>query len=142
MTKKNIIIIIVILIILIVGFFLFFRPDKHRLKVDLKGIESLTINMPFESGLEELELDSFDLGIGLSSDFFSDIPVNTDLGDETFELGDPNISVETLPIQSGTPPADWQSDQATCDKFKLAPSCALVPAEYREICQQCSKNKK
>lgn len=137
MTKK--IIIIIVLIILIAGIFLIFQSNKYRLKADLEGIETSTINVPFESGLEELELDSFDLGISLPSDFFSDISVNADLGKETFELEKPNVSTETLSIQGEIPPADWQPDQATCDRFKSAPSCALVPAEYRELCQQCKK---
>jgi FtsZ-interacting cell division protein ZipA len=42
--------------------------------------------------------------------------------------------------QTGTPPADYVPDAATCAQFDAAPSCSYVPAESQDLCNKCKGN--
>jgi len=78
---KKIIIIIVILVVLGCGiYFGISKFGKGKLGSSIEGIKVPELTMPFDSGLEELELDSFNIGASLPSGLFSDIFIDTDLG--------------------------------------------------------------
>jgi len=137
MAKK---IIITVIVLVTAGLGIYFGISKfgsYNLKADIGSIKTPEITMPFESGLEELELSSFDMGATLPSNLFTDILIDIDLSGEEVELQSPGISVGTPSIQTGTPPAGWQPDEATCTQFQSAPSCMFVPEQYRDLCQQC-----
>lgn len=130
--KKIITIFIIVLLIAAGVYFGFFR--KVSLKADITGIETPSINMPFESGVNDLELNNFDLGASLPSNLFPNISAGMQFG-SVGEIGLPSVSGEMS--AEGLPPAGWEPDEATCSQFNLAPSCSFVPSEYRDLCQQC-----
>lgn len=142
--KKFFIIIIIILIILIavVGVYFGFLK-KPSLKADIGGIKISEIKMPFESGVGDLELNTFDIGSSLPSDLFSNISVDTNFGGYKggTEIGLPSVSIGApsfeFGVPAGTPPPEWKPDEATCNQFKAAPSCSFVPAQYQDLCQKC-----
>jgi hypothetical protein len=139
MAKK---IITSIIVLIIIGFGIYFGVSKfsgYKLKADISGIETPEMAIPFDSGLTELELSNFDMGVSLSSDLFGNIFIETDLSGEAAELQAPDISISagTPSVQTGTPPTGWQPDAATCNQFKSAPSCMFVPEQYRDMCEQC-----
>lgn len=124
--------IIVIILIAIGAYFVFF--NRGGLKADITGIETPSISMPFESGVQELELDNFNIGASMPSNLFPNISFDLNFG-QVGEINLPSVSGETS--VEGLPPADWEPDEATCSQFKLAPSCSFVPQEYRDICERC-----
>ena len=132
--KKFFIIIIVILIAIIGVYFGFLK--KPSLKTNIGGIKISEIKMPFESGLESLELNTFDIGATLPANLFPNISVDTNFSGNKggVQIGLPTISVGTPSWQSSGGPA---IDESTCASFKTAPSCSFVPQQYRDLCQQC-----
>jgi hypothetical protein len=116
------------------------KLGSYSFQADIGGIETPEIQMPFESGLGELELSNFDIGVSLPANLFGNIFVETDLSVGAVDLQTSDVSVGTPSIQSGLPPADWEPDEATCSQFKAVPSCMFVPSEYRDLCEKC-KNK-
>ena len=135
--KKILTISIIILIILIavVGVYFGFLK-KPSLKADIEGIKISEIKMPFESGVGDLELNTFDIGAALPTNLFSDISVDTSLGGYKggVQINLPTILVETPNWQpSGGPTIN----ESTCAQFKTAPSCSFVPAQYQDLCQKC-----
>jgi len=144
--SKKIIILILIIIILIAGLGIYFRFfKKPSLKADIEGIEIPEIKMPFESNLGDLELNSFDVGVSLPSNLFSNISVDTNLGgykgETKIELPSILIGVPSFefgaPADTGTPPSGWEPNEATCAQFKDVPSCSFVPEEYQDLCEKC-----
>lgn len=129
--KKVITILIIVLLITGGVYFGFFR--KVSLEADITGIETPNITMPFESGVDDLELNNFDIGAILPSNLFPNIYFDMQFG-SVGEIGLPSVSGDS---SSGTPPANWEPDEATCNQFKSAPSCSFVPEEYRDLCQKC-----
>jgi hypothetical protein len=150
---KKFITIIIVLVIAVAG--IYFGSSKfgeNKLKAKIEDIETPIIQMPFDSGLGELKLSNFDIGIGLPSNLFNNISVDTDLIKGAIELSIPEIPVNIPSMPSGltgapnqennqggsaTPPADWEPDEAACAGFKAAPSCSFVPEEYRDLCEKC-----
>jgi len=135
---KKIFIIIIIILIAVVGIYFGFLK-KPSLRADIGGIEISEIKMPFESGVSDLELNTFDIGAFLPSNLFFNISVDTNLGGYKggVKIGVPPISVGDPSFKfspsAGTPPPD----EATCAQFKVAPSCFFVPEQYRDLCQKC-----
>jgi len=127
--------IVIILIIAAGVYFGFFRQGS--LKADITGIETPSINMPFESGLDELELDNFNIGASLPSNLFSNISFDVMRFGQVGDLKLPSVSGEVSVSQ--TPPTDWEPDEAVCSQFDAAPSCSFVPSEYRDLCQKCKE---
>jgi len=137
MAKK---IITSIIVLIALGYGIYFgitHLGGYKFMADISGIETPEIQMPFESGLRELELSNFDIGVSLPSNLFGNVFVETDLGGRTVDLQAPGVSVGTPLIQSGVPPADWEPDEAICNQFKAAPSCSFVPSQYRDLCEKC-----
>lgn len=137
MAKK---IITSIIVLAALGYGIYFGISKmtgYKFRADIGGIETPVVSMSFESGLSELDLNNFDIGISLPTDLFGNIFVNTDLNGGEIDLQTPNVSIGIPSIQGGTPPADWEPDEATCQQFNAAPSCLFVPSEYRDLCEKC-----
>jgi len=142
--KKILTIIIIILIILIAVIGVYFGfLKKPSLKADIEGINIPEIKMPFESGVGDLELNTFDIGASLPSDLFSNISVDTNFGGYKggIEIGLPSVSIGVPSFEfgtpAGTPSPEWKPDESTCSQFKVAPSCSFVPAQYQDLCQKC-----
>jgi len=132
--KKIFIIIIIILIAIVISIYFGFLK-KPSLRADIGGIEISEIKMPFESGLESLELNTFDIGATLPVNLFSNISVDTNFGAKgSVQIGLPTVSVGIPNWQSSGGPA---IDESTCASFKTVPSCSFVPQQYLNLCQQC-----
>ncbi len=145
MNKKTITLVVIIAVVILLGamisiYFGFLR--KPSLHADIEKINISEIKTSFESGVSDLKLNTFDIGASLPSNLFSAISVETNFGGigGVKEINTPFISVGTPTFQqptNGTPPNNWQVDQATCSQFKAAPSCSFVPEQYRDICTKC-----
>jgi hypothetical protein len=136
MVNKKIIAIIIVLLLAGTGvYFGVFRMGRVKLKAGIGDLETPEIKMPFESGLETLELNTFDIGATLPASLFSNIAVDTNFGGSGgVQIGIPGVSVSVPNWQGSTGPT---VDESTCGQFKTAPSCSFVPQQYRELCQQC-----
>lgn len=145
MNKKIIILVVVILIAAIAAagiYFGFFRKSSFEAIGELEIPE---IKLSFESGVSDLELNNFDIGVPLPSNLFSNISVDTNLGGYKggTEISLPSVSIETpsfklsAPAGTGAPPSGPKLDETTCGQFKAAPSCSYVPQQYQDLCQKC-----
>lgn len=148
MTKKIITIIVVLAIATAGIYFGISKFGGNKLKANIEDIKTPIIQMPFDSGLGELELSNFDIGVGLPSNLFNNISVDTDLSKGAIELSVPEIPINIPSMPGGSagapnegsqsaPPTNWEPDAATCNQFKAAPSCSFVPEEYRDLCEKC-----
>jgi len=137
MAKKLIIIIIALIIIGCGVYFGIFKFRGYNFKANIGGIKTLTITMPFESGLEDLELSNFDIGVSLPANLFSDIFIDTNLKGEMPELEKPYIPISTPSVPGRTSSSDLPINETICGQFKSAPSCGFVPEQYRGLCEQC-----
>lgn len=134
--KKTLIAIILILII--GGGACLFFSRNGSLNADISGIKTPDIKMPFQSGIDSLEINTFDIGVSPSFDLFSNMLIDTDLIDESkLNLNIPSASVGTPEFSQQAQP---QPDESVCSQFDSASSCLFVPEQYRDLCNQCKAN--
>lgn len=153
MTAKNVPIIVMIVALLALSGCVGEQPEKV-VKVETEELtpEEATENLSkidlIESPLAPLDLP--EMGLDIPSDFLDfNFMEKLDVSPEDFvKLEKPEINIDAVPsmgsadietmMKAGaTPPSGWEPDEETCAKFKLAPSCAFVPEEYRELCEKC-----
>lgn len=154
MNTKIIAIIIVSTIIVSAGACWFLGIDKETDKKEttaLEEYEPISLIDLSNSGLDAVDLPNinFDLGFDLEA-------LNMDLGAAN-PLSVPNadgLEMPTIPSMTdftfeggsfgghsggSTPPPGYKPDAATCAQFSAAPSCEYVPANVRDLCEQCKE---
>jgi len=136
---------------LIVGGYFWWQKMKEKEFSLEKMPEIPDIDLSF-SPLEKADLPEINLNLPLDfSAFEMDLP---DLSAESFiDIKNPDINLNISGLGSGInfgeasktsgdlPPPNWEPDEATCQKFKTAPSCIFVPEQYRELCEKCKAKK-
>ena len=141
---------------LVVGGYFWWQKEKtekpKETKMETEGLaedlSSKFLEIDFiDSPLERLKMPEMDLEIPLDfGNFNLQIP---DLSGKNFinvktpqtqvnvsGIGE-TIDVEAMIKSGAVPPPDWEPDEATCQKFKAAPSCLFVPEQYRDLCEKC-----
>jgi len=137
------------------GYFWWQKEGIEKLKKTGTETESLAEDLSsklleldfMDSPLERLKMPEMDLEIPLDFGSFNiQIP---DLSGKNFvDINTPKIQVdmegisgaidiEEMMKSGAVPPPDWEPDEATCQKFKAAPSCLFVPKQYRDLCEKC-----
>ncbi len=155
--KKKIfgsIFILVCLGLVIGGYFWWQKTEIERFKEIKIETEKLSEDLSskllevdfIDSPLEKLKIPEMDLEIPLDfGNFNLQIP---DLSGKNFvDIKVPltqvnvggigGINIEEMMESGVVPPPDWEPDEATCQKFKAAPSCLFVPKQYRDLCEKC-----
>jgi len=154
--KKKIFALIFILVCLglAVGGYFWWQKEKTEKSKETEteslaeDLSSKLLEIDFiDSPLEKLKMPEMDLEVPLDfGNFNLQMP---DLSGKNFvdvktpqtqvnvgEIGE-TIDVEAMIESGAVPPPDWEPDEATCQKFKAAPSCLFVPEQYRDLCEKC-----
>ena len=126
------------------------QDTEQVLDAELLGLEGLDIS---DSPIPSLSIPEIELNIlgGLGSWIIEtpDLSLGSSVSVETpsasLDLSDTVIDID-MGSMSGPPPAPPATppsappsgpDAATCAQFDSAPSCSYVPANVRDLCEQC-----
>ncbi len=101
-------------------------PEMPEVDLSLSPIQDvklpeIDLNIPIEFGEFKLTTQSNDFDVNMS------LPENLDISFSDADFSGMNIGGTSGPTLN----------KSTCDKFKAAPSCSYIPAQYQNLCNQC-----
>lgn len=161
MNKKIIIIILAIIILAAGGGIYYYSKNSAAPEADdFSQLEETPDIDLADSPLGKADLPEIEMDLGFTE--LGDIGLSLDSGDQSLQIPEANIgeidiavpslvpdsfnlslpSQTTAPTASETPDSGSASappvlDDSVCSAFGAVPSCSYVPAENRELCQDC-----